>query len=319
LSPDANREPPPLAPLAAAALLLVPMLVVTVPSSPKFWIVLSNAAHAPVFAAISLLVFQALRARPSPGFRRLVAMAFFAAVALGLAVEVVQGFIGRDSSWGDVGTDALGAAAALGWITYRSQPASRRIRLAGLGVAVSSAVLVAAPLANAGVAYGLRAMQLPVIAGFSLPWDLYFTEFQSASARRMSLPSEWSRPGDPTSLELVTRDGEWPGVSLTEPAPDWRGYASLHVDLTNPGSNPLELTLRVHDALHDQRHEDRFNRRLKVASQSRTIVTIPLAEVESAPSMRRLDLGRVAGVILFATGESARPGTRFYVTRIWLE
>ena len=41
-------------------------------------------------------------------------------IALGAAVEVIQGFVGRDASWGDLLADALGVAAALTlWVLWR--------------------------------------------------------------------------------------------------------------------------------------------------------------------------------------------------------
>ena len=46
--------------------------------------------------------------------------AALSAIALGAAVEVIQGFIGRDPSWGDLLADALGVATALViWIVWR--------------------------------------------------------------------------------------------------------------------------------------------------------------------------------------------------------
>lgn len=310
---------PPVALAAVGLLLLALVLVIPVPSHPRIWIVLSNVAHAPVFAVLSLLILHWIRSRWNLAFGSAVAWAFAATIVLGAAVELVQGFIGRDASWGDVWTDALGAAVALGWIAHREPAEPVPVRRTGLAIALLAAGIALAPLASAVVAYGLRSLRMPTIAGFSLPSDLYFIELQSASARRAPLPPEWSRPDDTLSLALHLNEGEWPGVAFYEPSPDWRGHRSLKLDLTNPGRTPLDLTLRVHDLKHDQRHEDRFNRKLTVAPETRTVVTVLLKDIESAPLGRKLDLGRVAGMILFATGESARPGRQFFVTRIWLE
>jgi VanZ family protein len=54
-------------------------------------------------------------------FRRLPrTWAALLAIALGAAVEVVQRYIGRDPSWGDLLADALGVAAALLlWVVWR--------------------------------------------------------------------------------------------------------------------------------------------------------------------------------------------------------
>lgn len=65
-----------------------------------------KAAHFVVFGLI-LWSFGVL-------FRRLPRLlAAVLAVVLGAAVEVVQGLVGRDASWGDLLADALGIAVAL--------------------------------------------------------------------------------------------------------------------------------------------------------------------------------------------------------------
>ena len=294
-------------------------MLAPVPAYPRIWTVLSNAAHAPVFAAIALLVLRSVRAGGSRGLLRASALAFCVTVALGIAVELVQGTIARDASWGDVWTDALGAACALGWVNYRERASPGRVRSAGLIVAGLAAAVAISPLAQAAAAYGLRALRMPTVAAFSLPWDRYFLEFKSASGAPVGLPPSWARRDDPPSLGIRIQTSAWPGLTILEPAPDWRGFRSLNLDLTNPGAAPLELTLRIHDLEHDQRYEDRFNRRLLVAPHSRHIVTIPLSDIASGPAGRILDLRRIAGLTVFASGDSALPGTEFFVTRIWLE
>ena len=79
------------------------------------------------------------------------------------------------------------------------------------------------------------------------------------------------------------------------------------------------MVLRVHDLQHDNRLEDRFNRSISVGAESRVRIALPLTDVEAGPLDRRIDLRHVAGLILFVTDSSARPGTQLYVTRIWLE
>ena len=306
-------------PVAAVVSLLGLMLLAPVPSYPRIWVVLSNTAHAPVFAAVALLVLRAVRARGSRSLPVAATSAFCITVALGIAMEFVQGVIGRDASWGDVWTDALGAACALGWMIYREPASPGRVRRAGLVVAGLAGALTIGPLAHAAAAYGLRALRMPTVATFSLPLDLYFAEWKSASAARTGLPSSWARPGDLRSLGIRLQAGAWPGLTIVEPTPDWQGYQSLYLDLTNPGAAPLALTLRIHDLEHDQRYEDRFNHRLSLAPHSRLVVKILLAEVEAGPRNRTLDLSRIGGLTLFATGNSVHAGTEFYVTRIWLE
>ena len=61
---------------------------------------------------------------------------------------------------------------------------------------------------------------------------------------------------------------------------------------------PIELVIRVHDASHDQRLADRFNRTLVIAPGANRIA-IPIDDIRRAPDRREMDLQRVRGIILF--------------------
>lgn len=94
--------------LAAAAVLLVLLALMLAPGGTieTGGLVWDKAAHFIAFGLI-LWSFGVL-------FRRLPRIgAALLAIALGAAVELVQGQIGRDASWGDLLADVLGVATAL--------------------------------------------------------------------------------------------------------------------------------------------------------------------------------------------------------------
>jgi VanZ family protein len=100
--------------LAGAVVFLVLMALLLAPagtvSEPLIW---DKAAHFIAFGLI-LWSFGVL-------FRRLPrTWAALLAIALGAVVEVVQGYVGRDPSWGDLLANALGVATALLiWAAWR--------------------------------------------------------------------------------------------------------------------------------------------------------------------------------------------------------
>ena len=61
----------------------------------------------------------------------------------------------------------------------------------------------------------------------------------------------------------------------------------------------MTLTLRVHDAAHDQRYEDRYNVRL-VVQPGVNRFTIPIDDILHAPDTRAMDLSRIRGIVVFA-------------------
>jgi hypothetical protein len=133
----------------------------------------------------------------------------------------------------------------------------------------------------------------------------------------VELPAPWSRRSGEGALRLGYDAQHAPAVQVAEPSPDWRGYAVVAADVTNPTGIELRLMLRIHDVAHDWTHEDRFNLPLVIAPHSRAIVRVSLAEVEAAPAQRPMDMARIANVMLF--GQAGGGAGELYVSRIWLE
>ena len=312
--------------LFVAVALIGLVLGVSLPSTPRILGVLNNMAHAPVFGAFALIVLRLIRIWRSSATARArdYGIAFVVAIGAGGLVEVAQAFMDRDASLEDLGTDALGAGCALGIaaaLDRRLWPA--RIRFAGR---IAAAVLglgcglwALFPVGQAVVAYVDRATAFPVVARFSSPRELYFIDSGTARLSLQSLPARWARPGDDLSLRIDFTAPLWPGMSHDEPEPDWQGFSALVLDVTNPDEAPLQLTVRVHDAAHDQRHADRFNRAFEVMPASREFLRIPIEDIVAGPVGRPLDLARIAGLVVFESSRSAAIGRHFYLTRIWLE
>lgn len=101
--------------LAAVAILVVSLTLMIGPfgnveAASGVW---DKGAHFVVFGLILWSLGVLFRALPRTA-------AALLALALGGAVEVVQGFVGRDASWGDLLADALGIGVALLlWAAWR--------------------------------------------------------------------------------------------------------------------------------------------------------------------------------------------------------
>jgi hypothetical protein len=91
----------------------------------------------------------------------------------------------------------------------------------------------------------------------------------------------------------------------------------IAADLTNAGPTELALVFRILDAHHDWSDEDRLNLPLVIPPRTRTTVRVSLEAVEAAPASRRMDMARIANVMLF--GNTATASGALYVSRIWLE
>lgn len=307
------------APLLVALIPALASLVVFVslPARPLIFHVIQKLGHPGVFALIALATALVLVRRDPAQLRwRDYLFAFVFAVAVGGGTELAQIVTHRDPALADVGLDARGAFCALCFLAAldRRVVAGPRGRLArGLAVALGSAlaIVIAFPLGYAGAAYANRAANFPVLFVPASALDLYFLE-PGASSREAAIDTEARFV---LRVPLAARSNS--GISLVEPSPDWRGYGRLLVDVTNPESVGLALNVRVDDRGHDRRYDDRYNGSFEIAPLARRVLSIPLGEIESGPTSRRIDMAHIQKLVLFRAPDGA-PGT-FLVNRISLD
>src|SRR5437764_907954 len=81
---------------------------------------------------------------------------------------------------------------------------------------------------------------------FETPADVAAAQ---ARGTRVSATREHATEGK-QALRVEFLPGEWPNVYFAAPSPwDWRGTGGLALDVTNPGKEPVEFSVRVDDDL----------------------------------------------------------------------
>jgi hypothetical protein len=308
----------------AIAILLAVVVFAPVPGHRRWIGALHDAAHAPVFGCIAVFALAAMRGAVRikvPGLAAQYLIALIVAVAFGVATELAQLATGRDASIGDARNDLLGALAFLiGFSAFDARLSSRRsvaLRAIALVIAATLIAVPSAPVVRAAGKYWQREQRFPVLAQFDRDYDRYFIMQQWSAFEPAQMPSPWARIPQESSLRIRFLPGPYPGMEFIEPSPDWSRYATLALDLTNPTTAELKLVLRVHDARHSYEFDDRFNRELRIAPETRAVVRIALNDVRTAPRTRPMDLRHVAGIILFRSGES--DAAEMYFSKLWLE
>src|SRR6185437_10340505 len=264
--------------IAAAAVVLT-VIFGDLPGNTQYMAVLQNGCHAPAFAVLSLIGQVLLTKRVRPALARALTVVL-AMVLVGIATEGVQSLIGR---------------------------------IAGLVVCAAAAAYWLLPLAQCAQAYWERWTQFPVLAQFRSPRDLYFVSSSGTDTRIVAVgPHDGG-----LALQTVLDSGPWPGITLFELMPDWRGYHRLEVDLSNAGQTALPLNLRVNDRAHRGETDDRFNLELVLQPAERRTLSIPLESIASSPRSRRMDMSQISQLILFRGGGAPNQVVRLH--RIWLE
>jgi VanZ family protein len=278
------------------------------------------AAHFPLFGLLAAVIFALLRlhGRGSAAHGRGTYLAtFLAMLAVSLVTEGLQTLQpAREASLRDVLVNLLGTATVLSLIRLREARLPGGARAALWAIVLGATLVVAVPLAALSAAYVKRALDFPTLLRFDLPLDRLRVSAADARLERRSLPPQFVRPGDTRSLCVVFGDASFPGITIPDPVPDWRGYDALELDLSNPEPRPLRLSLRIDDQAHDGRREDRFNRQLELPAESRERIRIPLDAIRDAPEDRQMALDDIARILLFARAPDR--GRQFCLTRITL-
>jgi hypothetical protein len=310
-----------LAALVLIGILLAAVVFAPVPGRALGIKTLHDFAHAPIFGCVALLTLFAFGSHEKfsgLSLRLQYLGAFLIAITLGALTEIAQIPVGRDASWMDLRSDVLGAAGFPGlYATFDPRIRRPTIRALGMAAGVSLLAIHSMPLAAAVKAYLNREQTFPVLADFTQGLDSYFIKAQWAALDLRALPERWARQPGELAMRVTFAQGPWPGIDFAEPAPDWRGYTNLAIDITNPSSAELVLGMRVHDVQHNQHFEDRFNRTLHVPPMTRTVLRIPIADIQSGPQTRRMDLQQIVDYLMFRSRESAVQ--EMYVARVWLE
>ena len=309
--------------LCGTAALLALVQFASLPATPKIFGVLNNLAHAPVFAAVFLLLLAWVKPRTNGRDMLAYTIAFLGTCLAGLGTELLQIRTDRDASLSDVATDALGAGVALCLTVFRELSKPRRaprfaLRLLALSAGIALLLVALRPLGAALRGYAARAAAFPTLMQFESEADLYFVEFRGSETGRVAGPASASGWGEQSALRIRFLGDDWPAVSVYEPSPDWRGYRQLCIDVANPGAIAVSIGIRVDEIGRGQRYDDRFNREFTLAADTRRVIGIPLEDIASSPALGRLDLSRVGALVLFR----ASPATsrdEIILRRIWLE
>lgn len=217
------------------------------------------------------------------------------AIGLGIAIEFAQRFVGRDSSWDDVLHNLFGVWLGLFW---GQKPTCRVwvLRFASLVCVLPSLSLVL------DTAWGdvVMRQQFPLVNSFESRHEMQQIRASLARATVRQI-DKVTRHGH-LSLSVTLSTEKYAGINLLGPYGDWSDYQFLAMDFYNPGSERLELVIKISDYQHDagtNQHGDRFNYPV-VLMTGWNQVRIDLNDIRSAPAGRSMQMDRITGLAVFA-------------------
>jgi len=221
------------------------------------------------------------------------------AFIVGGCIELVQPYFGRTAGWGDLGNDAVGGLLGAMFFLPARRSLGRGVLLFGqLAALALTAVVSYGPLTTI---WDMRraSKQFPVLGDFE-------TRFEARRWTSGEMHAGIARHGE-SSLQVILGTGKYVGTALKRSFGDWRSYSTFAFSLYNPEPLPLPITVSIRDEEHSRRggeYRDRFNRTF-VMEQGWNDVSIPIADIESAPAARKLELDRLSGVAIFTVDPPA--------------
>ena len=270
------------------------------PTGNLWWREALNSSHTIAFGIISFAI--SYRLSISKQFSNKIIMyfvVFVMAMILGFIVEAMQGLTSRDVDLSDILRNMVGILAGLCYASAVHEKNMLHKRAIVLRLLIGSCLLLTGfyPLMQLSWHYYGRSQAFPALTGFDKQWMSSFIRFNNAEM----LSGLDAGRGKNTGLHrLQFNQGEYPGLSVIEPEPDWSKYSSLRITMFSRYDKSTNLVLRVHDKSHNQDHVDRFNKVLHLVHGVNEF-DIPLSQIEQGPLGRELDLTNVAGIVLFAS------------------
>jgi len=247
------------------------------------------------------LVFFALMAGGLARLPSLVRRPFFLqfilimCVGLGVGgiIELIQPYYGRSASYRDLGLDFIGGFLGIMFLSPMRRSLSRWLLVCGQCAALALVVIVSfVPVITIWDIWQAT-RQFPVLGDFE-------TRVETGRWSSGEIDRSIARHGQ-CSLRVFLGTQKYAGTTLKRSFGDWRGYSTLAFSIYNPDPDLLMITVSIRDYEHFRRggeYSDRFNRSFNI-EQGWNDVHIPIADIENAPSARRLELDRLSEMVIF--------------------
>jgi hypothetical protein len=118
------------------------------------------------------------------------------------------------------------------------------------------------------------------------------------------------------SLRLELYPSEYPGLAPMIRNNNWQGYESLGFDIFNPDGKEVKIAVRIDDREDAPEYKDRYNHGF-VLEPGLNRINIPLNELITSGTNRRLDLNKIYCLTIFMVNPSEK--VTLYVDFIRLE
>lgn len=231
---------------------------------------LQNTGHFVVFAFLAIIMYLLLETNRycQNQWWLCFGIAVFL-VGLGLSIEFVQGFLGRDPSWRDLSLDTRGALCGLVFmVAYKSRKSW--LYSVVLLLLISGLYRLAITASSEVQAY----KAFPLMADFDQsPLNMFIHDVNYSLA--IDTTTEW--PNNDSQVAIVDfGERTWQGITVKPAVKDWSGYNYLVLDAFLPFDFTIPLTIEINWTLSEAGFL--FESNLEKGSN---VIRIPLKDIVS--------------------------------------
>lgn len=236
-------------------------------------------------------------------------LAFSVALLFGGLIELIQPYFGRSRSLIDVLYDASGAFVAC-LVYLFAQGTFHSVKGAGINFLIALICTVVCALALASPAYYFWLehrveTRLPILLDFeSRDQVALIAPNMGGKLTLTTAPPEWLGNSSQV-LNIHFAASEYPGARMHSMWPNWSDYRYLNMEIFNPNTQTLSLSIRINDRSHNQEYADRYNLTRPI-EPGHNVLHISLETIEQAPAGRKMNLAQVEQVIWFMRGEEQK-------------
>ncbi|KJS31570.1 MAG: hypothetical protein VR64_11020 [Desulfatitalea sp. BRH_c12] len=255
-----------------------------------------DLGHIPAFGLFAYLLVTRRAQMAQQSFGRQLLVCLLVILPASCLIEIMQAAIGRTFSLHDITKNLVGTAVALIFFS----PARATLRKETIGclriAAIAALLIETTPVAVALIDETFARRNFPVLSDFETP----FERDRWSDRQDLHIDRHIKNQGA-ASLRIGLQPLIYSGARIGYFPRDWRGFKVLSVDLYNPDSDPMRLTVRVNDKAHNQRgydFHDRFNRTY-ILEQGWHTIAIPIEDIRLAPRDRTMDLHDMSDFMVF--------------------
>jgi len=276
----------------------------------RSFVALWDLGHVLFFFLASLWLFKYLQnCFPTRSIFVVSRNVFLIVLFLGFAIEGLQMCFSGDRSpdMVDILRNQLGCMIALN--VYLVEKGYRRTLFRFVTFGFVCIALI--PLILGAGDEWIARQQFPVISDFETSFEIDRWKAEG----RLSVEKEIARNGIQSLKVRLTTD-KYSGVSLQYVRENWRGYNHLLVSIYNPDDESLEIICRIHDSAHNNKYNDRFNRKFLLRKGWNDLV-ISIHEIENSLNGRLLNLDEVETIGFFVVEQERERVV--YIDSVYLE